>query len=262
MLERNIQYRAVIYGALYEPAFLLTRAHATHFFETLAERAFPKLNLQYNPAEEDKPFSMVMKEDGAGKRRDTVSLNVFQGLLRVLVDQAWPDSFDVACRKAGEVVDALSESVPELESRRRALIEVRLRAQVPVPIKRSTSVSFLAQSLMGNRGAKLESLGSVSLIGFRYEVSPATGSISGPLDCPGRVVAIEPLRQEQGFLYLEVMSNWGSRAIRPSSESAGEVELVPGPLGMDSVIPGPSEYLHEAKRYTEEVVCPFLEKEK
>jgi hypothetical protein len=257
MLERSVQYRAVIYAALYAPALRLTRDQATGFYSRLAERLFPKLSLQYMPAEEERSFRIVMEEKGEGGRRDTLTADIHQGLFRLMLHQEWPDSFDIASRKADEVIGIFRESVATLGDCEAHLVEVRVRAQVPVQQK--SAKDYLVSRLMRDQSRDLDVLGPVAFFGFRYDVGPQ-GVFSSPLDSPAREVLVEPLRQEQGFLYLEVMSNWGRSAIQPLPDKPDQAELVPGPLSAADQLPKPSQYLGEVGNYLEQVLCPFLEK--
>jgi len=260
MLEKNIQYRGAIFAALYTPALLLTREQATGFYSKVADRVFPKLELRYTPAEEEKPFKVVMQEKGEGRRTDTLTVDIHQGSLRIMLDQIWPESFDVGCRKADEVLDVFGETVERFTECEIALAEVRLRAQVP--IGKGTSKGYLVSKILGDRAGSLEELGNVSFLGVHYDVAPSEGVISGPLDSPGRQVTVEPLRQEEGALYMEVMSNWGRHAMRMIPGKPGQAELVPGPLSVEGEIPKPSAYLAEVRSYIEESLCPFLERTK
>lgn len=260
MLAENIQYRAAIFAALYTPALLLTRDQATGFYSKVADRMFPKLELQYTPAEEGKPFKVVMKETGEGRRMDTLTVDIHQGSLRIMLDQTWPESFAVGCRKADEVLDVFGETVERFSECEIALVEVRLRAQVP--IGKSTGKGYLVSKMMGDRAGSLQELGNVSFFGVHYDVAPSEGVISGPLDSPGRQVTVEPLRQEEGALYIEVMSNWGRHAMRMIPGKPGQAELVPGPLSVEGETPKPSAYLAEARSYIEESLCQFLERTK
>jgi hypothetical protein len=264
MLAENIQYRGAIFAALYTPPLLLTRDQATGFYSKVADRVFPRLELQYTPAEEGKPFKVVMKETGEGRRTDTLTVDIpvdiHQGSLRIMLNQTWPESFAVACRKADEVLDVFGESVERLGECEIVLVEVRLRAQVP--IRKGTSKGYLVSKMMGDRAVSLEELGNVSFFGVHYDVAPSEGVISGPLDSPGRQVTVEPLRQEEGALYMEVMSNWGRHAMRMIPGKPGQAELVPGPLSVEGETPKPSAYLAEVRSYIEESLCPFLERTK
>jgi hypothetical protein len=177
-----------------------------------------------------------------------------------MLDQTWPESFDVGCRKADEVLGVFGESVERLSECEIALVEVRLRAQVP--IGKGTSEGYLVSKMMGDRAGSLQQLGNVFFFGVRYEVAPSEGVISGPLDSPGRQVTVEPLRQEEGALYIEVMSNWGRSAMRPIPGKPGQAELIPGPLSLEGETPKPSAYMAEVRSYVEESLCPFLERAK
>jgi hypothetical protein len=239
----------------------------------VADRVFPRLELRYTPAEptlcvggaapaeEEKPFKVVMQEKGEGRRTDTLTVDIHQGSLRIMLDQTWPESFDVGCRKADEVLNAFGESVERLSECEIALVEVRLRAQVP--IGKGTSEGYLVSKMMGDRAGSLQELGNVSFFGVHYEVAPSEGVISGPLDSPGRQVTVEPLRQEKGALYIEVMSNWGRSAMRLIPGKPGQAELIPGPLmSLEGETPKPSAYMAEVRSYVEESLCPFLERAK
>jgi len=260
MLEKNIQYRGAIFAALYTPALRLTRDQATRFYSKVADRVFPRLELRYTPAEEDKPFKVVMEEKAEGRRTDTLTVDTHEGFLRIRLDQAWPDSFAVACRKADEVLDVFKESVETFDGCEIALVEVRLTAQVP--IGKGTSEGYLVSKMMGDRAGSLQELGNVSFFGVHYDVGAAEGAITGPLDSPGRRVVVEPLRQEEGFLYLEIMSNWGRTAIRMIPGKPGQVEMIPGPLSSEAQTPKPSAYLDEVRTYIETSLCQFLERTK
>jgi len=262
MLEQNIQYRGVIVAALYTPGLSLTREQATGFYSKVADRVFPRLELQYTPAEEEKPFKIVMQEKGEGRRTDTLIVDIQAGSLRIMLDQTWPDSFGIACRKADEVFDVFKESVEGLGDCDVALVEVRLRAQVS--IGKDTGKEYLVSRMLGERCRDLNELGNVTFFGVHYEVRPAEGVMASHLDSPGRQVSVEPLKQEAGFLYLEVMSNWGRTAIRPVPGKPGQAELIPGPLSLipEGQTPKPSAYLEEARSYVEKSICRFLERAK
>jgi len=201
-----------------------------------------------------------MKETGEGRRTDTLTVDTHQGSLRIMLDQTWPESFAVGCRKADEVLDAFKESVETFDGCEIALVEVRLRAQVP--IDKGTGKDYLVTKMLGERGRALQELGNVSFFGVHYEVAPSEGVINGPLDSPGRRVTVEPLRQEEGALYIEVMSNWGRHAMRMIPGKPGQAELIPGPLSSEAEKPKPTAYLNEVRSYIEELLCPFLERAK
>jgi hypothetical protein len=158
------------------------------------------------------------------------------------------------------VLDVFGESVERFSECEIVLVEVRLRAQVP--IGKGTSKGYLVSKMLGDRAGSLEELGNVSFLGVHYEVRPCEGVISRPLDSPGRRVTVEPLRQEEGALYMEVMSNWGRSAMRMIPGKPGQAELIPGPLSVEAETPNPSAYLAEVRSYIEECLCPFLERTK
>ncbi len=256
MLRQNVKYRSVVYAALFTPPISISRTTATALYGKLAERAFPKLGLEYVPAEQERPLSITMRECGEGRRTDEMKLDIHANTLRAIMQQTWPDSFDVAAKKADEFMQVLDGFLGECEIQ---LLEARIRAQVP--IQGSAAKDYLLDRLMPQERARLVALGPISHLAIRYEVAPAEGEVSGPLCCPGREVTVEPLRQEAGFLYLEVMSNWGRTALWPLASQPGQAELRPGPLGETSNgLPPPSEYLKEVKHYIEDCVCMFLEK--
>jgi hypothetical protein len=255
MIERNINYRAAIYAALYTPPKGITRESATSLYNDIAQRAFPKLALAYTPAEDEKPFSIVMEQKSEGRRTDTVTVDLYQGLLRLQFHESWPDSFDVACKRADEVASAMAQAVPECQVQ---LVEARIRAQVPIPEKSGND--FLISRLMPQKKGAISGLGPISHFGIRYEVRPDESEMTGPLASPGREVSVEALKQEQGALYIEVMSNWGRVALRMSPDMSGQAEIAPGPLSTSAELPPPSSYLGEVKNYIETSLCPFLEK--
>ena len=201
-----------------------------------------------------------MQEKSEGRRTDTLTVDIHQGFLRIMLEQTWPDSFAVACRKADEVLAVFKESVEGFDDCEISLVEVRLRAQVP--IGKGTSEDYLVSKMMGDRAGSLHELGNVSFFGVHYGVAPSEGVIIGPLDSPGREITVEPLRQEEGFLYLEVMSNWGRHAMRMIPGKPGQAELIPGPLSSEAEKPNPTAYLDEVRSYIEESLCPFLERAK
>jgi len=255
VIADRLQYRAAVYAAVYTPPLRLTRDQAMGLYKRIAESGFPKLKLEYNPDENEKPFKIIMEEKGEGRRIDKITVDIFQGRLRLSIDQAWPDSFDVACKKADQIVEVFGEIVSECEVQ---ISEARVRAQVPIGV--SSSKDYMISTLMPTVSARLRNLGQIKFLGLRLQTAPELVGLSSHLDAPSREVTIEPLRQEPGFLYLEVMSNWGRQALRPVPEKPGQAELVPGPLTLLSGPLKPSDYLGEVRGYIEDNLCPFLEK--
>jgi len=256
MLADRIQYRGVIYANLFASPVSVSREQATKLYTSLATALFPKLKLEYTPAEEDVPFKIVMKEEGQGRRADSITLDISNGQLRLLIDQKWPDSLGVACKRADQVWSIYRETIPEGQVQ---LAEARLRAQLPIP--RPSAKDYLAEQLMGKAQANLSSLGNVSFVGMSYQVSPELEHAVSPLEGAAREVKIEPLRQEEGFLYVEVMSNWGRLAVKMSLDRSGEAQIVPGPLELEPETPAPAKYIEEIRDYIAERICPFLEAE-
>ena len=251
MIADRLQYRSVLYAAVYTPPVRLTRDQAMGLYKKIAESGFPKLNLEYSPDE----FKITMEEKGEGRRIDKITVDIVQGRLRLLIDQAWPESFGVACKKADQIVEVFGEIVSECEVQ---ISEARVRSQVPVGI--ASSKDYMISTIMPTASTRLRNLGQIAFLGLRLQTAPELVGLSSHLDAPAREVTIEPLRQEPGFLYLEVMSNWGRQALRPVPEKPGQAELVPGPLSLLSEPLKPSQYLDEVKGYIEDNLCPFLEK--
>lgn len=255
MIADRLQYRAAIYAAVYTPPLRLTRDQAVGLYKAIADSGFASLALKYTPEENEKPFKIFMEEMGEGRRIDKVTVDIVQGRLRLLIDQEWPDSFGVACKKADQIVEVFGEIVSECEVQ---ISEARVRAQVPIGI--SSSKDYMISTLMPTASTRLQNLGQIEFLGLRLQTAPELVGLSSHLCAPAREVTIEPLRQEPGFLYLEVMSNWGRQALRPVQGKPGQAELVPGPLALLSGPLKPSEYLGEVKEYMEDNLCPFLEK--
>jgi len=251
MLADNIQFRDVIYASLLAPPISASREQATQLYTKLADALFPKLKLEYTP-EQDVPFKIVMEEEGEARRRDCITVDICNHQLRLLVHQTWPDSFSLACKKADQVWAIFRDTVPGGEVH---LAEVRLRAQLPIPVP--SAKEYLTQRLLIDTKRDLPGLGNVSFLGIKFEVSPELEEPFSTLGSPARNVLIEPLRQEAGFLYLEVMSNWGRLALRMNPETPGEAQIIPGPLRTSDV--AATEYIGEVRDYISECICPFLE---
>ena len=250
-LAETIRYRAAIYASVHVPPETISRAQATDFYNRLADEGFPQLSLEYVPSTESSPFKVLMREK-EGRRTDTIVVDVHQKHgLRLLVDQAHPESFEVACRKADIVAKLYS---PFVSDRQADLVEARIRAQVSTGKK--SAIDYLIRKLVKDSENKLTRLGSMSHFGIRYEIAPEFPA-AGPLSAPKREVQIEQLREETGSLHVEVMSNWGRMALKPIEEKPGEAQLVQGPLSIRRE--EPSRYLREISEYIEGQVCPFLE---
>jgi hypothetical protein len=149
MLEQNIRYRAAIYAALYTPPMSISRQTATSLYNDLAERGFQKLGFEYTPPDEDKSFSILMVEKGEGRRADSIQIDILQGSLRLLFNQTWPDSFDVACKKADQVALAITNVLTGCQIR---LIEARIRSQVAIP-ERSGNEYLMSRLMPGKKDA-------------------------------------------------------------------------------------------------------------
>ena len=257
-LQNTIKYRALIHAIVYAPAQAIPRDQATGLYNALAEEVFPGLGFKYTPEDRAKgresPFKIEMVEEKRGERNlvviDVPGAGGGQSL-RVLVQQLWPESSNVACQRADAVYERIREVVG---SREMQLAETRIRAQVATGQRRA--VDFVAASLSGDKRAKLGSLGNVQHLGLAYEcepVFPVTEALGGAK----RTVKAEPLREEKGWLYLEVMSQWGRRAVRPAGGDASQALVVPGPLELE--VCQPSRYIEDTMAYTTETLCPFLE---
>lgn len=260
MLQNTIKYRALIHAMVYAPAQAIPRDQATNLYNALAEEVFPGLGFKYTPEDRTKgresPFRIEMVEEKRGER-NVILLDVPEAgggkSLRVLVQQLWPESSNVACQRADAVYARIRDIVG---SREMQLVETRIRAQVATGQKRA--VEFVGASLSAGKREKLASLGNVSHLGLVYECEPAF-PVTDALGGAKRIVKVEPLREEKGWLFLEVMSQWGRRAVRPAEGDTGQTLLVPGPLELE-VCP-PSRYIEDAMAYTEETLCPFLEEQ-
>jgi len=243
---------------VYAPAQPVPRDQATALYNAVAERVFPGLGFKYTPEDRTKgretPFKVEMVEDKRGER-NLIVLDVPQGTggqgLRVLIRQMWPESSHVACQRADEAYGCIQKI---LGSREMQIIETRIRAQVATG--QETAVDLVAASLSDDKRSKLASLGNVKFLGLAYEcepVFPVTEALGGAK----RIVKTEPLREEKGWLYLEAMSQWGRRALRPAEGDASQARLVPGPLELE--VCAPSRYIEATITYMEQTLCPFLE---
>ena len=258
MLQHTIKYRALTHAMVYAPAQAVPRDEATGLYNALAENVFPGLGFKYTPQDRTKGRESSFRAEMAEKKRGERNLVVLDvpkeaggQSLRVLIQQLWPESSNVACQRADAVYERICDVVG---SREMQLAETRVRAQVATGQK--GAVDFVATSLSGDKRAKLEGLGNVQHLGLAYEcepVFPVTEALGGAK----RTVKIEPLREEKGWLYLEVMSQWGRRAVQPTGSDASQVRLVLGPLELEMC--QPSRYIQDTMAYTAETLCPFLE---
>ena len=258
MLAEHIRYRAALYAAIYAPPVKLTRDQATTLYKRLANEIFPNLQLQYVPETETQPFRISMKE-ADGPRVDTVIVDVQPtSALRLLVRQDWPDAFAIACKKADTVREVFDDTVQQAPIEAQIeLTEARIRADVPVG--GDSAQKYLMARMMGEREHAPIGSGQLAHWGIHFEVRPSEPASEESVAGPCRDVTVEPLRDDPTKLYLEVMSNWGRKAIRPHREKKGQLELVSGPLDVSGAVPQPSAHMEEVRSYIEKELCPFLE---
>lgn len=261
-LAEHIKYREVIFAAIYAPPMNLTRKQATELYSNLADKGFPNLEFQYVPAAEGQPFKVVMTES-QGTRKDTITVEMTRdGSLRLLVNHAWPEAFDIAVRKTDSVKQVfdniIAESSPQCLIH---LIEVRVLAQTPAP--KGDATRFLLNRIFGPSAvpSQWSQLGRVSHWGFHFETSIGQQEPVSPLDWPCRDVTVEPLREDPRSLYINAMSNWGRTLLRGKNEAPEQAEIAQGPLAVSEKLPAPSEYFGEVRQYIESTLCPFLERE-
>ena len=257
MLADTIRYRAFVHAVVYSPGCLMPRPQATLLYNSLAERVFPGLGFRYTPQERAKggaSFKIEMVEEKQGEQ-NLVVLDVpdMAGArsLRVLIQQTWPESSYVASQRADAVYALVREALGEREAQ---LAETRVRAQVATG--RVDAFELMASSLSEEMRSRLPNLGNVQHLGLSYVCEPVF-PVTDPLGGAKRTVNVEPLREEKGWLYLEVMSQWGLRAFQPPEDGSGAPNVIPGPLEIETC--APSRYIEETMSYITGSVCPFLE---
>ena len=247
------KYRCLVYAFIYGPPVQITREQGSSLSDKIARDFLPRASFQYFPSSEPgKHDFKISIQEKDGRRSVAITVGLMQGALRFLVDQAWPESFKVACDTADGITRLFT---PFVEGRTELqLAEARLRVQVGTETE--SAQAFLLKALFSRRAQELSGLGNVAHFGIKYDVTPTPGP-TGPLDAPFRQVAIEPLREEDTSLYVEAMSNWGRILAQAVPGQPGAVKAVPsGPLTFG--VRPPSEYLKDIEKYLVAKVYPFL----
>ncbi len=247
------KYRHLVHAFIYGPPVQITREQGSSLSDKIAREFLPRASFQYfPPSEPGKHDFKISIQEKDGRRSVAITVGLMQGGLRFLVDQAWPESFKVACDNADGIArlfTPLVEARTELQ-----LAEARLRVQVGTDTP--SAQTYLLEILLGKKAQELSGLGNVAHFGIKYDVAPTPGPI-GPLDAPFRQVTIEPLREENTSLYVEAMSNWGRLLAEAVPGQPGTIKAVPnGPLTFG--VRPPSEYLKDIEKYLEAKVYPFL----
>lgn len=244
-------YRSLIFAALYVPQRPLSREEATTFYRRVAP-LFPDIDFKYEEAVEGRPFAIRMREQ-LGKRSATILIDTpDNNTIRLLVEQAWPKSSEVACQSADAVKQAFAEIISS--DVRLHLVEARVRSQVSVR-GQGQALESLQFAIMGEKAERLKALGNLSFFGVKYEIAP-TGKISDGLSSPAREVQIEPLREDGYFFYIDVMSKWGRQILQPGTDPS-RMDFAQGPLDREELTP--SRYLQNVIEYLENQVASFLE---
>ena len=251
MIAHTMKYRALIYAAIYAPSEPIPRAEATKYYNALAEGVFPRLGFQYAPEGEDTKFRIEMVEK-QGREQNIIVVDAppeQNGGLRLVLDQSWRESSTVACERADHTFQ-LAQSL--VRNREQLLAEVRIRAQAVADT--TGSIASMKSVLGGDRQKKLDNLGKVCHLGVSVECEPELPATHS-LGSPKRTVSLETLREDKSCIYLEVMSQWGRRALR--TVDATTKELVEGPLAINTE--DPSAYLKETMEFMQSSVCSLVE---
>jgi hypothetical protein len=251
LLGSHLVYRSLIFSFVYGPPVPVTRKDASSFNESISE-LLPHASFKYSPpkAPDNLDFKVEIQQQ-EGRRREMVLVDVFQGALRFLGQQDFPESSTIAYERADEMHKAMSELASSTTVQ---MVEVRIRAQLGT--QKPSALKYLVESVLGEKAKRVSELGNVNLLGLKYEVSPKDGA-SSPLDAPARQVVIEPLRDEQSSLYVEVMSKWGRVRATPVQGQPGTVRASPdGPLNVGVL--EPSKYFEEVSAYVSGSICGFV----
>ena len=252
MIEPVTLTRGVIFAALFAPPRQITRNESIDLYSKLSAQVFPEVKHQFIPGTSEIPARTELIEN-QGRRTNHVLIDIQNNMLRLLVELVSPDSYDMAKRNVDETMEAFKAIVGN--SVRMELAEARLIVQVPT-MRASPALEVFKHGLFQERMERTAVLGSISHLGFSYTITP-DAEATDPLDCPMRQVKIEPLVEDNKFMYLEVMSNWGRQFIRISPDDPTRQELSEGPLCRGVQVP--SSYIDNVKIYIEENICKWLQ---
>lgn len=202
------------------------------------------------PSSTSSVFSIQMERKiGRGLFKVTLDHNKPENPVRMLIECSWPShGGEYAEQEFDEVSDAVFGYLGD--AWQRVLAEVRIRGQLASG-KNSATEFFVKGPLRLNRASELMEA-PMRFVSISYETPAGDPTETNPLNQPKREVKLEVLREDPGWLYVELMSQWPQVASVPDGGQLIDQQRI------RTFQNRPSEYLRNCRDYLNDSIFPLF----
>jgi hypothetical protein len=212
MLANSFRLRGVKFAFLFGPPRFVQRDEASTVHSAVCDRThLDDFSFKYSTIEPEirlasKGFSIVFeRKEGQGTLSARIDNKNIHEPIRLLLEHTWPPTREHVI----EYFDNISESVFESLGGdwTRVFAEVRLRAQCNT--RSNDGLAFLKEKVFGLPTTFTSELGGpLTFCSAKLEISATNPPSDKQIEGAKRDLLIEPLREDQTCIYLELVSQW------------------------------------------------------
>jgi len=253
MLANSFRLRGIRFAFLFGPPRFVKRDEASKIHSAVCDKThLDDFSFKYSTIEPEerlasKGFSIVFeRKEGRGTVSARIDNKNIQEPVRILLEHTWPPTSEHVM----EYFDSISQSVYDsLEGNwTKILAEVRLRAQCNT--HSNDGLAFLREKVLGLPAECISALGEpLTFCSVKLEVGATQPTSEDQIKGAKRELLIEPLREDQTCVYLELVSQWPQLAPVQTNQS--------GPIVIENIRridSNPSTYIEEALSFFNEQV--------
>jgi len=253
MLANSFRLRSIKFAFLFGPPRFVKREEASKVHSAVCNKTrLDDFSFKYSTIEPEKRlaskgFSIVLeRKEGQGTLSARIDNKNIHEPIRILLEYNWPPNNEHAM----QYFDSISESIYEsLEGNwTKVLAEVRLRAQCNT--RSNDGLAFLREKVFGLPKVYISELGGpLTFCSAKLEVSATNPPSEEQIKGAKRELLIEPLKEDQTCVYLELVSQWPQ--VAPLQRKQAGPIVIENIRRIDS---NPSVYIEEALSFFNEQV--------